>query len=881
MNATAQTFFRPLTALMVVVGCVFMHHPVVTAASFAEVMVRPERVSAGVHPGNILVQVKVDQVATEDTLRLRLGSAWLGSVTASEYTVTTSSLPTGVTAWPGIGTATSVSGQEVMFPSGDLSPGVLYGFYLTGGIPSNPSVAGSAPTYSWGLATMEGGSPSSESDSAISIIPSDQVTVTGSILPPVGDYDVLLQTDDGGSTLPQHHTITYTITYGSSYHSATPLTLQTTWPLGLVDGNVIPSVELLEYVPGSATNAYGASAPVLDLVARTITWTIPSFPAMTTGQVVSFQLKTTDTYTRQNQVTGSVTARITQPITTVDAQVPIRYKYAGQSSTPSTTTTQTPSSSSSNQPGAITSPVHFVSYRLESITSFDATFTVALTDPSAVTTRYGLRPDALSSQLESSSGMYHTIRLKNLLPNQEYYVRFYLDSGAQSELVRIKTATAGELPAVANIHLASDNSLYWAGMPNTQDRLLFPTTFPLEVALRLHHDAFVQSVVLYAETQSGAREYVTSLQRGEVGLWSGRGISTNQPGATKYIALLLTTTGLRIHLDVFTLDQAMQLRVVDRSTDQPIERARIDVYLRDPILKVFQWASAPEFLAENPLYTTAGGLLPLVLKPGEYRILVSALGYQPQTIHFSLLKNETFPLILMDRQGNYIISAVQYHIGTAKLKLAQYFGIFEADARSQAVIQLVTWWTLLVSTPITIVLLLASSKFSLLNTWRTSALRANPFFRKIDRTKSFLHGVVISATDARPLSDVLIIFEDVDGKTQHVVHTPRSGRFVVPKQYLQEGYAAQIFAQGYVQTELPLSSLEDGFEVKLSPDETGTTQKRLVMILGYLARNLFLINLLCSVLLGVFFAVLHGNQAALPFLAVSIFNLFIFLAAIF
>nr|MBP9819517.1 hypothetical protein [Candidatus Woesebacteria bacterium] len=249
MRLSAQTLWLVRLLVVFVIGVSFsLFARQTTAAEFSSVLVRPDRTKAGTSPGSILIQARVGESVTEDGLRLTLGSAWSGSGTAGTYTVSTSSLPSGVTAWPGISTATNVSGQQITFPSNDLTSGTTYGFYLTGGISTNPASAGDSEGYLWTLATLVGGNPSSVSDAMIAIVANDQVTISATIEPPADDFSASLSTTDDVTEIPQDMTITYTITYGSDYDFASPLTVQAEWTLGTISGNGTPTVELLSYV---------------------------------------------------------------------------------------------------------------------------------------------------------------------------------------------------------------------------------------------------------------------------------------------------------------------------------------------------------------------------------------------------------------------------------------------------------------------------------------------------------------------------------------------------------------------------------------------------------------------------------------------------------
>lgn len=111
---------------------------------------------------------------------------WTISSTAGNWTVTTTNLPTdpvgggAATAWPGIGTATSVNGLSVVFPGTALTAATFYCFNFTGA----SSTIGSAGNDKTGQLKTQGGAPYTDSvDWATSIVASgaDQVAVTASV----------------------------------------------------------------------------------------------------------------------------------------------------------------------------------------------------------------------------------------------------------------------------------------------------------------------------------------------------------------------------------------------------------------------------------------------------------------------------------------------------------------------------------------------------------------------------------------------------------------------------------------------------------------------------------------------------------------------------
>lgn len=103
------------------------------------------------------------------------------SSTAVNWTVTTTNLPTGASAWPGIGTATAVSGATVTFPSTSLITGTQYCFnFVSTTTLTNPTAAGT--NFTGTIQTqLANATPVDTISYATSIMSNDQVAVTATV----------------------------------------------------------------------------------------------------------------------------------------------------------------------------------------------------------------------------------------------------------------------------------------------------------------------------------------------------------------------------------------------------------------------------------------------------------------------------------------------------------------------------------------------------------------------------------------------------------------------------------------------------------------------------------------------------------------------------
>lgn len=158
--------------------------PQKASATATEAFVRFDRLATGAAiSGTACLK---STLTTQTNVVIVFPSGWTISGTASNWTVTTTNLPTdpvggaAATAWPGIGTATSVAGLSVVFPGTALSAGTFYCFNFAGA----SSTIGSAGNDQTGQLKTQGGSPYTDSvNYAVSIVASgaDQIAVSASV----------------------------------------------------------------------------------------------------------------------------------------------------------------------------------------------------------------------------------------------------------------------------------------------------------------------------------------------------------------------------------------------------------------------------------------------------------------------------------------------------------------------------------------------------------------------------------------------------------------------------------------------------------------------------------------------------------------------------
>lgn len=188
--------------------------PKASAATLSRAFVRFDRMKVSTATtGTVCAQAAT--VATEASVLVSFPTGYTVSTTTGNWTVSTTSLawPSGASAWPGIGTATAASGQDVTFPSGDLVVGTLYCFNWTNTAALSVK-AGATASNSGSITTRDSGPTTIDSATfATASIADDQIVVTATV-PQTFSFALSGNTDALGS-----------LSSGSVVSSPTPRTI--------------------------------------------------------------------------------------------------------------------------------------------------------------------------------------------------------------------------------------------------------------------------------------------------------------------------------------------------------------------------------------------------------------------------------------------------------------------------------------------------------------------------------------------------------------------------------------------------------------------------------------------------------------------------------
>ncbi len=191
-SSTQRTAVLGIFTLLFVLVIPILFAEKAEAAGLQQAYVRPDRLKASTATTGLVCAKTAVTDVTESNVVVTFPTGFTLGLAAT-FTVTTTNLPSGATAWAGIGTATNVTSQAVTFPSSNLTANTLYCFNWSSTTAVTNSTAGNDKTGT----IASGGNSSSY---ALSIISDDQIVVTATV-PSTFTFSLSANTDTFASSL--------------------------------------------------------------------------------------------------------------------------------------------------------------------------------------------------------------------------------------------------------------------------------------------------------------------------------------------------------------------------------------------------------------------------------------------------------------------------------------------------------------------------------------------------------------------------------------------------------------------------------------------------------------------------------------------------------
>lgn len=906
-----------LSLFFLLVGFVWKVSPV-DASSFSNTYLRLDNQTPNILlSGTLCAQPSSADAGTESKILITFPDDFSISGNTNNWAANVSHLPSGANSWPSISShATAVSGQTVTFSSTDLTANVLYCFNFN----SSSSTTGSSGTDRQGTITTENSSNANIDSShyALTILDSNQIGVTATVQPDTTYLPITIESTTGGDNFPQNTTLNYKITYGLLTVGDFPLTIQAQWSQGTIAGSPTPSVDIVDYVIGSASDAYASVPAIVDTVNNTLTWTIPSFPGNTLNKTVTFSLRTNDSYTGLSSVSFDVSARaISGATVTPDQTVTQDYLYSasleptptptpgqtGQSPTPTpgppngttgaTTPTPTPTTAA---------PPSFSQIEVQALSDSQAQIAIGTNSNATYTVVYGTSPNALSQTITSLTALTgNSIVLPDLIPDTNYYFKVVAKDASGkvigSDIYTFQTAAVSEAPLIDSQSLlvtSNDNVLVSpakanapAGQTIAANAITIPQSSVFDIRFSLKKDIAIKSIqiiikskVLGANTfsipQAEADTNFANLAEISPGVFSGRLKSLPSPGNYEIFVRIVDYNGNIIEQKLTDLIVTPKLAVYDKANKSDIENVRALLYLYNEATRTYDVISPQILPISNPVFSQSNGEYDLVLPYGKYRAELSAIGYKNQTVEFAITSRGGYPAIYLTPNFN-IMSIAQYYLSTLSDALTASQIYFQEQAQSSRLFDLSTAGAVIFLIGITIFSISARTHIAILYLPYFLFFRLNLIFRR-DKAR-IIFGKIIDEKTKVPISRAKVYLSTLSGN--HVLAaliTNKLGEFYY-KNTKGLDYKITVIKEGYTSPE-PWEFINN--KVKQIPtilkmEEQGKPHHSILEVISLYVEGFMGICMEALVLFGlliqIYFIFTFGFLKVAPSICLTIINL--------
>ena len=889
------------------------------AASFSQSYLRLDRTKANTAlSGLVCAKPSSSGAGTEAKVSITFPSDFTINASPSNHTTSTSTsnLPSGATSWPSIGSsAQSVSGQTVTFSGGDLtSSSSLYCFNFT----SSSSTTGGTGTKTGTIAAKSSGDTIIDSSEyAVSIVSSDQITVSATVPANASNFQILLDPVPQQSEFRQGDVIPYEITYGSNSPNPSNIIIEAEWHQGILEGGTAPNIDIVEYFPGSATSTDNGISPFIDIGNNKVVWTINNFPSQTLNKKVYFALRLRDVYQGESKVNFTVSARIISGgAVTPDKNVAKSYRYnKNTSSSSSSTSTSTSTSTSALQgiPQRVRPPSSpFRDIFIPGVSQTEVKIFIESLLKGNPSIRYGTHPRSLSNAVTSlNKDKRQTIDISELAPETQYYFKAEIrdERGVVtgSEIFKFKTAAVSDLPEIDTESLivtsannilstakgssslqaaesATSNENAPARPARTTNVVSIPQEKTYEISVKLKRYTSIKKIRAILKNKTvlgltsdadGAEPNTTETEMEQVGpgVYVARLKAPESAGYYEAYARIEDNKGNVIERKITDVKVLRNLRVYDAKSKKNLENARVFLSLYDSTKKLYKPISPNTLPIKNPSYTDMKGEVSLSLPEGKYEAEISSLGYKDKTVEFTIGPNpeDGFPEVSLEGGSFNPINIARYYLRTAN-------DVFLYNTRlyAKALTGSSRFFDLVAAITLGLLVILSLFSFSKKHHIPLSQMPSY-FYYLLDHKRGnekYVHGVVYDEKD-KPIPGANVYLTDKESeKIVSSTKTNRNGEF-----FFRRGaskYLIMAMVKNYKTSPLIEYHEREHLKFKITLELMHEGLNLFENAIHVVSRSIgmtFEFFLVSSLIFEFLLLNTFGIVRTLPFLSISIFNL--------
>lgn len=414
-----------------------------------------------------------------------------------------------------------------------------------------------------------------------------------------------------------------------------------------------------DYVTSSAQEVYGGSLPTVDLLNRTITWSVPVFHRGQDVQTTSFQLQTHRTHLYPGTYRFYVDGNLTVAETVVAEADRVTNRVIYEEGLP---------------PVSIISEALIIyDVKLLEITAHHALVFWKTSQKTVGFVRYGLSGAyGLTTPPEEVFGEEHTASFDDLDPATVYHFRIVARSEkteAVSDDYLFKTASEGVKIPTVDIGSLLFRAYNLRLHPSSEGILRIFPKVNLDVEVPIYGEGLSASLDLEG--------HPIPLFLQENPWFSGSFISPSGLGEYLITVEVEDKANNYIKVDLAKLSVIPPPQVLDTHM-KPISQADVELYRFNPFVKRFLLFESDQFGQENPLVTGKEGRFTWIVPYGRYELRVNAFGFQPfRSEEVVMLQNGVFTTrAVLTKMPLGFLGRLWYWLRTLVVSLKGYLADF-------------------------------------------------------------------------------------------------------------------------------------------------------------------------------------------------------------